>query len=85
MTWVGERPSGDRSYIYNCIWRGRGHQAYMRSERDAGKKPNEECEGGTYRLIPPRDEDGIKKLWLGGMRITHFALGVFNPVKKIKK
>jgi len=28
----------------------------MRSERDAGKKPNEEGEGGTYRLVPPREE-----------------------------
>ena len=45
----------------------------MRSERDAGKKPNAEGQGGPYRLIPlrgqnGRDEEGIKT-W-GGTRIT---------------
>ncbi len=44
-------------YIYlRMPWEG--HQAYMRSERDAGKKRSKEGQGGTYRVIPLRGQNG---------------------------
>ena len=37
---------------------GGGHQAYMRSERDADKEQTEEGRGDSYRVIPPHEGEG---------------------------
>jgi hypothetical protein len=79
-------------YIYLCMpWEG--HQACMRSERDADKEPGEEVRDESYRVIPPHkgedrmegtkneeDVDGIK---LGGLKIirSRYLIPRKNKIK----